>query len=267
LGKRRHPQGGAFTSVKPFSLITFGAMKIIRALYTGYGVVVFATLFFVLFPFFLVPIIFPRQFRWTGILNRWWARALFTLIGIPFTIEHRSRLDPRKQYIFCSNHFSYLDIPTLGLAPHNTIFVGKTGIQNIPLFGYMYGALHITVDRSKLKSRYASLKRSLEAIDEGKSLVFYPEGGIVSEKEPIMGKFKDGAFRVAIEKQIAIVPVTIPFNWIILPPDQFLLRWHPLRVIFHSPIETTGLTITDTDALKEKLFTIIDTELKHQLKK
>jgi 1-acyl-sn-glycerol-3-phosphate acyltransferase len=246
--------------------ITFVPMKILRALYTGYGVVVFAILFFILLPFFLVPILIPSKFSWIGVLNRWWARALFTLIAIPFSIEHRSKLDPKKQYIFCSNHFSYLDIPTLGLAPLNAIFVGKTGIENIPVFGFMYRKLHITVDRSKLKSRYESMKRSLEAIEEGKNLVIYPEGGIITEKDPIMGRFKDGAFRVGIEKQIAIVPVTIPFNWIILPPNEFLLRWHPLKVIFHAPVETEGMTIRDTDVLKERLFTIIDKELKYQLK-
>lgn len=241
-------------------------MKILRAVYTGYGVVVFATLFFLLFPFFLVPIFFPSRFKLIGILNRWWARLLFTFIAIPFRVEHRSKLDPKKQYIFCSNHFSYLDIPTVGLAPNNTVFVGKTGIENIPVFGYMYGKLHITVDRTKLKSRYASLKRSMEAVDEGKSLVIFPEGGIITLKEPVMSKFKDGAFRVAIEKQIAIVPVTIPYNWIILPPDQFLLKWHPLKVVFHEPLETTGLTLKDTEMLKQKLFFVIDNELKRHLK-
>ena len=81
-----------------------------------------------------------------------------------------------------------------------------------------------------------------------------------------MAKFKDGAFRIAIEKQIAIVPVTIPYNWIILPPDQFLLRWHPLRVIVHEPLDTKGLTMNDIDSLKQRLFTIIDEELNTQLK-
>lgn len=241
-------------------------MKILRALYTGYGVVVFATLFFLLFPLFLIPIFFPRYFNLIGILNRWWARLLFTFIAIPFKVEYRGKLDPKKTYIFCSNHFSYLDIPTLGLAPHNTIFVGKVGIENIPFFGYMYRKLHITVDRTKLKSRYASLKRSLDAIEQGKSLVIFPEGGIMTKKDPVMASFKDGAFRVAIEKQIGIVPVTIPFNWIILPPNEFLLRWHPLKVVFHEPIDTTGSTTKDTDTLKQKLFTIIDNELKRQLK-
>ncbi|HYI77135.1 MAG TPA: 1-acyl-sn-glycerol-3-phosphate acyltransferase, partial [Chryseolinea sp.] len=61
-------------------------------------------------------------------------------------------------------------------------------------------------------------------------------------------------------------PVTIPFNWIILPPDEFLLRWHPLKVIFHEPIETSQLTIKDLDALKEKVYHVIDSELKKNLK-
>src|SRR5688572_1713097 len=133
-------------------------MKILKALHTGYGVVVLAVIFLVLFPFFLTPMFFPGQFWLTGVLNRLWARLLFIFIGMPFKVELRGKLDRRKQYIFCSNHFSYLDIPTLGLVPHNTIFVGKTGIENIPLFGYMYGKLHITVGRSKLKSRYTSLR-------------------------------------------------------------------------------------------------------------
>ena len=129
----------------------------------------------------------------------------------------------------------------------------------------MYSKLHITVDRTKLKSRYASLEKSMQAIDEGKSLVIYPEGGIMTEKEPVLSRFKDGPFRVAIQTQIPIVPVTIPFNWIILPPDEFLLRWHPLKVVFHEPLDTTKLTIKDVDALKEKTHEIIDGELKKNL--
>ena len=234
-------------------------------MHTGYGLIVFTTLFLVLLPALFIPIIFPKQFRLVGIINRWWARAMFACIFIPFRTEHREKLDPKQRYIFCPNHFSYLDIPSVGLGSHNTIFVGKSEMGKVPLFGYMYRKLHITVDRSKLKSRYASLEKSMKAIDEGKSLVIYPEGGIVTEKEPVLSKFKDGAFRVAIEKQIPIVPVTIPYNWIILPPDEFLLRWHPLKVIFHEPIETSRLTIKDVDALRDKVYGIINDELKKHL--
>jgi 1-acyl-sn-glycerol-3-phosphate acyltransferase len=240
-------------------------MKILRVIHTGYGVIVFAVLFFILLPLLCIPILFPKYHQLTGIINRWWARLMFAFIFIPFQTESRSRLDPKRQYVFCPNHFSYLDIPTVGLSSHNVIFVGKSEMAKIPLFGFMYSKLHITVDRSKLKSRYASLEKSFQAIEEGKSLVIFPEGGIMTEKDPVLSKFKDGPFRVAIEKQIPIVPVTIPHNWIILPPDEFLLRWHPLKVIFHEPIETVGLTLKDLDTLKENVYQIVDTELKRTL--
>lgn len=237
-------------------------MKIIRWIHTMYGCVVFGTLFALFLPFLMIPIIFPSQFKLVGFLNRWWARLMFSLIFIPFRLEYREKLDSKKQYVFCPNHFSYIDIPTLGLNHHNTIFVGKSEMESVPLFGYMYGRLHITVDRTKLRSKYITVKKSIDAIDEGKSLVIYPEGGIMTTKDPVMGRFKDGAFRVAIEKQIPIVPVTIPYNWIILPPNEFLLRWHFMKMIFHKPIETRGLTLDDIDTLKSQTTAVIAAELK-----
>ena len=240
-------------------------MKALRFLYTAYGSVIFALLFVIFFFLLLIPIIFPSAFVLTGIFNRWWARLLFTLIAIPFTVEYRGRLNKNQQYIFCPNHFSYLDIPTLGLNHHNTIFVGKNDMEKIPLFGFMYRKLHITVDRSKLKSRYTTMVKSLEALDEGKSLVIFPEGGIMTEGEPVLSSFKDGAFRASIEKQIPIVPVTIPYNWIILPPNEFLLTWKPLKVIFHEPIEPTGFTIETIGLYKEQVKAKIAEELNKHL--
>lgn len=237
-------------------------MKIFRIVYTAHTFLVFSILFLLLFWLFLIPIFIPSQFRMVGILNRVWAWIMFPAIGMPWKVEYRTKLNKEKQYIFCPNHFSYFDIPVMGLNTHNTIFVGKNDMVNIPLFGYMYRKLHITVDRENLKSRVNTFKRSLKAIDEGKSLVIFPEGGIVTIKDPVMGRFKDGPFRAAIEKQIPIVPVTLPDNWIILPPDELLLRWGSVRIIFHEPIETTGLTSNDVDALKEKVFTVINEELK-----
>lgn len=236
-------------------------MKFLRRVYTFYGLIIFTLLFLFFFPLLLIPIVFRNQFHFIGIFNRWWARALFFLTGIPFSVTYKSKLDPQKQYIFSPNHFSYLDIAAMALNDHNTIFVGKNDMENIPLFGFMYRKLHITVNRSKLKSRYSTMLRTLQALDEGKSLVIFPEGGIVTERDPVMGKFKDGAFRAAIEKQIPIVPVTIPYNWIILPPDEFLLQWKPLKIIFHEPIDPVGYSLKDMDAFKRKVKTAIESEL------
>jgi 1-acyl-sn-glycerol-3-phosphate acyltransferase len=238
-------------------------MKILRTIHTAYGFVVFSLLFVILFPLLLLPIFLPSQFRLVGIINRWWAKCTFVLSFLPYNVECKAKLNPKQQYIFCPNHFSYLDIPTMGLNPINTIFVGKNDMEQIPFFGYMYRKLHITVNRASLKSRVNTILASMKAIDEGKSLVIYPEGGMITKNPPTMVAFKDGAFRAAIEKQIPIVPVTIPNNWLILPDEtQLRLRGGNVRVVFHHPIETKGMTLDHIEVLKKNVYSIIDEELK-----
>ena len=236
-------------------------MKFLRLIYSVYAFIVFAILFLIFFFPLLIPIIWPNHFRLVGIFNRWWGYCIFILWFMPFKIEYKEKLSKRKQYIFTPNHFSYLDIPLMALNRINTIFVGKSGMNKIPLFGFMYSRLHITVDRTKLKSKYTTLLRSMQAIDEGKSLVIYPEGGVVTKNPPKMAPFKDGPFRLAIEKQIPIVPVTIPYNWIILPDDEFLFHWRKMKLVFHEPVATEGMTIKDLDFLKEKIFRLMQKEL------
>ncbi len=240
-------------------------MKLLRGLHTAYGLIIFCILFLLVFPLLLIPIIFPSRFQLVGVFNRWWARLLLILVGIPYHLEYRQKLNPAQQYIFCPNHFSYMDIATLGLNKHDTVFVGKNDMKRLPLFGFMYSRLHITVDRARLKSRYNTMVRSLQALDQGKSLVIFPEGGIVSEHSPEMGPFKDGAFRAAIEKQIPIVPVTIPFNWIILPADKFLLHWKPMKAVFHEPIDPSDYTMKELHVFKAKVRGVIENELFKQL--
>src|SRR5882762_565048 len=239
-------------------------MKILRTVHTVYGFFIFSLLLILLFPFLLVPIIFPGQFKLTGIINRCWAKLLFIFVFLPYEAECRSKLDPRQTYIFCSNHFSYLDIPAMGLNPVNAIFVGKNDMEKVPLFGFMYRKLHITVDRRSLRSRGNTVLNSLKAIDSGKSLVIYPEGGMVSTEPPKMAHFKDGAFRAAIEKQIPVVPVTIPFNWIILPELPMRLHRGKVKVIFHEPIETKGMSNGDVKKLKDEVYSVIASELEKQ---
>jgi 1-acyl-sn-glycerol-3-phosphate acyltransferase len=66
---------------------------------------------------------------------------------------------------------------------------------------------------------------------------------------------------LAIEKQIPIVPVTIPNNWIILPPHEFLVRLGVVEVIFHEPIQTVGMTLADVQPLMDLTYGVIEKEL------
>lgn len=237
-------------------------MKVLQLLHIIYAFLLFVLLFFLLLPFFFIPIIFTKQHHWVGILNRIWAQAFFKLAFFPYLNEYHPEIKKDGQYIFCPNHFSYLDIPTMGLNKVNSVFVGKNDMESIPLFGFMYRKLHITVDRNSLKSRYQTLLKSQKAIDDGKSLMIFPEGGILTKNPPEMIRFKDGAFRTAIEKQIPIVPVTIAYNWIILPDGIWLINRKLMKVIYHEPIETKGMDMNSLEQLKSKTYEIISNELK-----
>ena len=239
-------------------------MKFFRRIYSLYGAAVFLGVYILFLPVFAYFIQtkntrHPLVFR----LHRYWARIFYWLILMPIRVEYRQKPNPKGQYIFCSNHFSYLDIPAIGVNRVGAAFVGKSSLGKVPVFGYMYRNIHITIDRHRMKSLYSGLTRSLEELDNGHSLVIFPEGGIASKNQPKMARFKDGAFRAAIEKQIPIVPVTIPYNWIILPDDgKFLLHRHRNVVIFHEAIETRGMKLDEVDTLKERVYNVIDRELR-----
>lgn len=234
----------------------------LRRIYSVYSLSLFALIFICMLPLFALLIKTNRRHPLVFLLHRIWAFLFYILSFIPIRKEYSDKVDLQKQYIYCSNHFSYLDIPALGINKIRPIFVGKSSLGKIPLFGYMYRNIHITLDRDKLKSRYNALEKCADELDQGHNLVIFPEGGITSKNPPRMARFKDGAFRLAIEKQLPIVPVTIPYNWIILPDDgKFLLHRHKNLVIFHDPIDTTGKTLDDLNDLKTQVFNVINGEL------
>lgn len=240
-------------------------MKLWQRLYSIYGFFAFALVFLVLLPFFLVFIQRKNWHKYTHTLNRWWAQGFLLLVGIPVTREFRAPISKEQTYVFCANHFSWLDVVLMGLTPPYFVFVGKKSLAKMPLFGYMYSNLHILVDRHSSKSRYETYVRCKAAVEAGTSIGIFAEGGIRAQHPPTMAPFKEGAFRIAIEQQIPLVPVTIPYNWIILSEsERSRVRWHRAKIIFHEPIPTTGLTLDDLESLKEQTYQIIQHELYEQ---
>lgn len=244
-------------------------MKILRSLYSVWVYVWFTSVFLILFPFF---VLFVQRESWKPagqFLNKIWAYIVFGFCFLPTEIVYRYRPSARKSYVYCANHSSYMDIPTLCFAlPGYFMFIGKASLAKVPLFGYTFKNLHIPVNRSNAKSKVESIQKSLEAIEKGRSVAYFPEGTIPKVKQPAMIPFKDGAFRVAIEKQVPIVPITIPYNWLILPDDgKFTPHWNLMKAIIHEPIETKGMTLDNLEILKQKTYEIIHTELlfQHQL--
>ncbi|MEA5425723.1 lysophospholipid acyltransferase family protein [Arcicella lustrica] len=237
----------------------FAFMRILRFLYTAWAIFWFVSLFLILFPFFWL---FLQKETWkpkAHYLNRLWGKLYFPIIGMPINIKYEAEIDVNKTYVFCANHFSYLDIAVMGLVIKNYYaFVGKAGLKKVPLFGYMFRKLHIQVDRNDKHSRSVSLTRSLKALKNGRSIIIFPEGGIKAKHPPKLHlPLKDGGFVMAINQQIPIVPITFLNNFQILEDGEYLLKPKAVKVIVHKPIETKGMTSNDVEALKEKFKEVV----------
>jgi 1-acyl-sn-glycerol-3-phosphate acyltransferase len=190
-----------------------------------------------------------------------WAQIYFPLVGMPLQIRYEYKPDPAKTYIFCANHFSYLDIAVvMGVIRNYFAFVGKSSVKKVPLFGYMFTKLHIQVDREDKSSRIKALARSMKAVKSGRSIMIFPEGGIFSTAFPKLHlPLKDGAFSMAIENQVPIVPISLLDNYKVMP--DILMRWHPIRVVVHQPIETEGKTKADIESLKKAFIEVVQKSL------
>ena len=236
-----------------------------KKVYTIYATIIVLVSFLMVWPFFFLFLQKKSWYSSAHNCNRAWGKIVYFLCGIPLKVTWHFKPNPLENYIFCVNHSSYSDIPTMYLATKGDIvFIGKSSLGKVPLFGYMYKRLHILVDRRSVESKKETLIRSKQVIDNGKSLVFFPEGTIAKlGTRPEMIAFKDGPFKIAIDKKVKIVPVTLPYNWLILPDEgDKLATRHICEVIFHEPIETKHLTDKDIVALKDKTFDIIYQELK-----
>jgi 1-acyl-sn-glycerol-3-phosphate acyltransferase len=130
------------------------------------------------------------------------------------------------------------------------------------LFGIFFRTIDIAVDRKNVRhSAWAFQQAKDQLVNEHKSIVIFPEGTIPPHV-PKMGRFKDGPFRLAIETQRPILPVTIIGNWVALP-DKGKLRFRPAVITqyVHAPISTIGMTLDDVDTLKQKVYNLIEQKL------
>ena len=228
--------------------------------YTYYVAVAFVLTFAILFPLFLCCIWVPSWNKYGRKINQFWAKGFFSLIFLPVKVEVEGTLEKGKSYIFLANHFSYLDVAMMGFVPGDAVFIGKASIRKVPFFGYYFKNLHIAVDRSRVKSRAETMRRAGLALDRGSSMVLFPEGGIYTQNPPHLVPFKNGAFRLAMEKQISIIPVTLSYNHVILADQkELIIKRMPAKMVLHQAINPADFT--SDEALKQCCFEVIQEQL------
>ena len=209
-------------------------------------------------PFLIVSISNEKWYPFFFKLARIWSKFILIGMGFGWKTKGNLNLEKGKSYMFIANHVSMIDIMLMLVTiKHNPfVFVGKKELTKIPLFGFFYKKTCIIVDRSDSNSRkqvYLSAKKKL---DSGLSVCIFPEG-LVPEEEVVLAPFKDGAFRLAINHQIPIVPLTFPDNKKRFSYTFFSGGPGILRVFPHNKIETQGLKAKDSQSVKTQAYDVI----------
>lgn len=244
-------------------------MKIIKypfwILYRIWFYILIALPIIFMLPLLLISILKEEWYPYFFKLARFWAAFILVGMGFWWSIKREQILDKKKSYMFVANHTSMADIMLMLVSVSNPfVFVGKRELAKIPLFGFFYKRTCILVDRSSEKSRKGVFLRAQKRLKQGVSICIFPEGG-VPEEHILLDDFKDGAFRLAINHDIPIVPLTFSDNKKRLSYTFFSGGPGRIRSKIHNFIPTDNLTIADTKALNERTRSIILRQLQdHQ---
>jgi 1-acyl-sn-glycerol-3-phosphate acyltransferase len=221
----------------------------------------------VLFPFIFVTILSEKTYPLFFKIARFWAKFILIGMGFHYKIEGDEVFEDGKSYMLVANHTSMTDIMLMLIAVknHPFVFVGKKELANIPIFGFIYKRVCILVDRANSKSRYQVFERAQKRIHQGLSICIFPEGG-VPEEHIVLDEFKDGAFRIAIEHGLPIVPMVFFDNKKRFSYTFFSGTPGKMRAKIYPIIETKGKTLEDRNALKQQVRQIILEPLENDLK-
>jgi 1-acyl-sn-glycerol-3-phosphate acyltransferase len=194
-------------------------------------------------------------------LARLWATVILYGMGfIPKVVGPT----PNKStsYIFVANHTSMIDIMLMlyTIKDNPFVFIGKKELSKIPIFGFFYRRTSILVNRSNTQSRKQAIEAAQQRINEGLSICIFPEGGVPDDHSIILDEFKDGAFRLAVEHQIEIVPITFYDTKKRFSYDFFSGSPGLLRVKIHSFVSPQG---QDKKTLKNLVRELMLQELLH----
>lgn len=219
----------------------------------------------ILSPILIITISSEKTYPQFFVLARLWAKIILFGMGLPYKIERDEEMQKGKSYMLVANHTSMTDIMLmLAISKNPFVFVGKKELVKIPVFGFFYKRTCILVDRKSSKSRFEVFKRAQKRLDQGLSICIFPEGGVPEDETILLDEFKDGAFRLAIEHQIPIVPMSFYDNKRRFSFNFFSGYPGLMRAKVHHFVSTDGLTMddkTDLKDLKDKVWQILHDDL------
>lgn len=196
---------------------------------------------------------------WGYYPGKWWAQFIIRILMLPVKVEGRENLVEGQSYVFVANHQGAFDIFLIyGFLCRNFKWMMKRQLRQMPFVGKACEAAHhIFVDKrgaSKIRATYDSARQTLQG---GMSLVVFPEGARTFTGH--MGVFKRGAFMLADDIELPVVPLTINGSFDIMPRtrDMKWVVWHPLRLTIHKPIQPIGKGADNIKYLEEESYKVV----------
>ncbi len=189
---------------------------------------------------------------------RSWGRVFCAACGVRATFEGIEHVDAAQSYVFVSNHISNLDAPFhLAFVPVGIRFLAKKELYKIPIFGRAMRSIGmVETDRQARAAAHRKINEQVARVVEmGRSLIVYPEG--TRSRDGELHEFKKGAFRIAIDNGMPVLPVAIAGLYEIWPPESKIIRRGRAKMVFHEPIPTAGLGSDDIDALRSRVHEIV----------
>lgn len=239
------------------------ALKALRLVYIVWATLVFSGVMVLFLPFILIPPFFgSRAVAFTYFFMRAWSWLFSKLLFIRYQISGASGLKKGSPCIYVSNHTSFLDLPGLCMMiPGQFRPLAKKELLKIPVFGWVVSATTIVVDRSSPESRKKSLLRMTSILKNGIPALIFPEGTQNRTKE-LLQPFRDGAFRIALDVQVPIIPVTITGAGQLMPPGTFSISPGTVHIHVGEPITVESFEGKSVTEVKDLTFERMEKMLK-----
>lgn len=170
-----------------------------------------------------------------------WSWLTCHLALCPVTVRGREHIDRKKSYVFVSNHQGAFDIFLIyGFLGVPIKWVMKAGIARIPFVGAACRAAgFIFVDSSTPKAAARSVRDAEHCLRNGASVIVFPEGSRTYDGKMI--RFKKGAYQMAVDQHLPIVPITLNGPYDVLPIGSLNLRRHRMEMVIHPPVSTEDM--------------------------
>lgn len=168
-----------------------------------------------------------------------WARSFCRLMFLPVTVDGAENLTPGQSYVFVANHQSMYDVWVVyGWLPVIFKWLMKAELRKVPFVGLgCQMAGHIFIDRRSPRAAVESLKQVSAQLKDGVCTVIFPEG--TRSRTGEMGKFKRGAFQIALDLNLPVVPISLSGCYQVMRPGAWYITHHPMHMHIGKPIDLT----------------------------